>query len=239
MRRSILNTFFFNFVSFLFDYAVKFMAARLIIVLSSLPSASAFGVYNSNIMQAVLGTVNKLVGTELKSLQSSDKPASKEDTVSMNIQLDEENKSSRRSKRGKSTAEGSSESDQDSEDEAEAQDGDENMFGPRASRSQVTAAALARIKLKPQLLHAFMQDALQCVALFACQSDDFVLSSAADLLVSVLYLCATKPEYSGEMRLLKLLCDAHCLRDSSSLIWFYIYRDLSFVRGSGERFRGE
>ena len=186
-------------------FTEKLTAARLIMNLSALPSASAFGVCNSNIIQAVLGTVNKLVGAELKALQSGDKQMNNDETVSVNIQLDEDNDASNarskrasKSRRAKASAADSSESEEESSCEVD----EEDMFGPRVSRSQISASAAARTKLKPQHFHAFMQDALQCAALFSNQSDDFVLSSGADLFVSVLYLCATKPEYSGGLCLI-------------------------------------
>jgi hypothetical protein len=170
--------------------------------MASLPRASAFGIVNSNIIQAVLSAVNKTVGAELKGLYQKDtgtaqSSSNSQETLSMDLQLDESGTVSRpASRRGRAPRRSTQDDDSESDDEA-VDDADAFNDGSRSSRSQVSAAAAAKSKLRPQQLLALTQDLLGCVAVFATQSDEYVLNTAAEMLVSIMYLSAIKPEYSG------------------------------------------
>lgn len=188
-------------------HTAKILSARLIVVMGSLSRASAFGIVNSNIVQAVLAIVNKLVGGELKALQQKE-PAtaqSGQDALQLDLQLDTKGSSSARpgARSSRASARRSSQEDSESDQDADGDAMDESdpfESTQRSSRSQNSAVAAARTKLKPQQLLSLTQDLLGGVPLFATQTDDYVLGSCADLLVSILFLSATKAEYSGERR---------------------------------------
>jgi hypothetical protein len=199
-------------------------------VMSSLPSASAFGIINSNVMQAMLGMLNRMVGAELKSLQKKDSN-NKQDGVSMDIQLDEpaastRPKGSRASQRLAASQEEEEESETDVDDTEEV---DPFWDAPRGSRSQQSTATAAKTKLKPQQLLALLQDMRACVALFAQQPDEHTLNTAADLFVSLMYLCEIRAEYAGAAYMCRSVLVAFATTTRASLISTYRYVCVTFV----------
>lgn len=202
----------------------KLLATRLIMVISSLPSASAFGIINSNVMQAMLGMLNKMVGAELKSIQKKDS-SNKQDGVSMDIQLDEPSSStSSRPKGSRASQRLAASQEEDEETETDVDETEEvDPFGdaPRASRSQQSTAVAAKTKLKPQQLLALLQDMRACVALFAQQPDEHTLNTAADLFVSLLYLCEVRAEYAGAAYMCRSVLVAFATTTRASLISTY------------------
>ncbi len=160
----------------------KFLAARIVIAVSSLPSASAFGVLNSNVVHALLNTVNKFITAELKSPQKgSGKTAVSKETLNMDIQLDVQVSN-----------------DSESEPEEETAEEHDPFEARGASRTQAAATLAAREKLKPQQLSAFIGLLALRITIFSNQSDEYILNASADLLVSIMYLSTIRPEFSGK-----------------------------------------
>ena len=171
----------------------------------SLPSSSAFGIINSNVMLSVLTVINKIIGVELKKVSKNDSTKSNTEGLNMNLQLDtdtndvEGNKvkhtrSSRHNNSSQTAEEHSSE-----EEECSADEEDPFATNSRKSRSQLNNLNNLKEKLKPQQLFSLLQDIKACITLFASQSDEFILNSCADLFVAIMYLCASKPEYSSKL----------------------------------------
>lgn len=165
-------------------------------VMGSLPSASAFGIFNSNIVQVVIGLMNKLIAGELKGLHQKEPgaPQSIQDSINMNFNLNEDNEEER-TRPTRSRAQRRANTQDESGSEEDSVD-DTSVAGGRRSQSS-SAATQTRNRLRPQQLQAFIQDARKCTPVLATISDDFVLSSCADLLVAAMYLAASKPEYAG------------------------------------------
>lgn len=178
--------------------SAKLLATRIVVMISSLPSASAFGVLNSNVVHALLNTVNKIVCGELKSLQKGGKSAPKA-AISMDIQLDAEEPESSQRSTGSRSSQRLSQTMEESESEEET-DAAHDPFEPRgASRTQAAAAVAAKDRLKPQQLSAFVGLLALRITIFSAQSDEYILNASADLLVSIMYLCAIRSEFAGKV----------------------------------------
>lgn len=186
------------------------LASRLLIITSSLPSASAFGVSNSNVIQALLTSLNKYFASELK---GTTKPAAPEgnatNTVSINIHLsqDEDAMDTEHSQRARSSRSSKrllQQNTADSEEEQTESDEDaENPFEEaKGPRSRAATAVALKDKLKPQHLAAFLPDLSTSVDLLANQSDEYVLNIGAELLMVIQFLCTVKPEFAGNIMLL-------------------------------------
>jgi len=175
----------------------KLLAARIVVMISSLPSASAFGVLNSNVVHALLNTVNKIIGGELKTLQKGSKAPKA--AISMDIQLDSEEPESSQRSTGSRSSQRLSQTMEESESEEEAEAERDPFEARGASRTQAAAALAAKDKLKPQQLSAFVGLLALRITIFSTQSDEYILNASADLLVSIMYLCSIRSEFSGKL----------------------------------------
>eukprot|EP01032_Pedospumella_encystans_P013832 gene13832-15908_t len=179
------------------DNEAKLLAARIVIAISSLPSASAFGVLNSNVVHTLLNTVNKIIGAELKSTQKgASKSTASKNALNLDIQLNEEEPELSQSSASQRSSQRLSQASQESESEEETVEHD--PFEARGtSRTQAATALANRDKLKPQQLSAFIGLLSLRITIFSSQSDEYILNASADLLVSIMYLCAIRAEFSG------------------------------------------
>ena len=182
-------------------FPAKLLAARIVIAISSLPSASAFGVLNSNVVHTLLNTVNKIISAELKSTQKgASKSTASKNALNLDIQLNEEEPELSQSSVGQRSSQRLSQASQESESEEETVEHD--PFEARGTSRTQTATALAnRDKLKPQQLSAFIGLLSLRITIFSSQSDEYILNASADLLVSIMYLCAIRAEFSGTFTL--------------------------------------
>ncbi|KAJ1415856.1 hypothetical protein B484DRAFT_157875, partial [Ochromonadaceae sp. CCMP2298] len=174
------------------DLEAKVLAARVVLACSALPSASAFGVCNSNVLYALVSSLNRIVGAELKTVHK-EKRGDKKEGLSLDLGLD---KGSRSSQRVAGVAAVDAVQEEESDEEEDKND-------PFAA----PVRAAPRTSLKAQDLAALVRDLSTHVGLLSSQSADYILNASADLLTGLLYLCAGADNGSGGYRYSAQLCE--------------------------------
>jgi hypothetical protein len=186
--------------------------------IGSLPSASAFGIYNANVVQSLVTTIGKLISNELKAqMQKGSANSNNRDSISLDLRLgelsseatkrDPGTRTSRRLAQQSQEDADLEEGDIDKEEDAAAEMGGDEDDEPEAAedteegisttRSTVSKQQQAHQRVKPRHLTAFLIDLSLHIAVFASQCDEHLLNTTADLLASIQYLCATRSEFEG------------------------------------------
>ena len=158
------------------------MASRLLISLCSVPSASAYGLSNSNVYNSFLSCLTKVIGVQLKltSVASSG------------------GKSKKRTRRSEEGASDSDAEDGEQEDE-EPREFNINIMPselsqPTATLSQRTSARrpVGESVIEMSILKPLLTDLGDHIPFLAALSDEHLINSAAEMLTSLLFLCGVK-----------------------------------------------
>lgn len=165
------------------------MASRLLISLCSIPSASAYGLSNSNVYNSFLSCLSKVIGTQLKSTTSVASTTGKS------------------KKRTRKTDGDASESEGDDAEEEEQVEFNINIVTDAPSMSQPTLSQRTSARrpvgesaVEMSVLKPFLTDLGDHIPFLAVLSDEHLINSSAELLTALLFFCSVKLQnHSGTL----------------------------------------